>query len=336
MVYVNDINDTVKQAVWLRNLETDMKLILPYIENPKVTDIAIGNKGELIVEGIGMQKDYTGIFFDEATTTRIIKASAAVMGLNIDEKNPIVEGTIKLSKHKIRFEGILPPRSASVPMIFIRRPSSEIFSLEDYLREGRITKKQYDLLIEHIKNRSNIVLSGAAGSGKTTMLNAILKKMVEFTPDDRFYIVEDAGEIQCNAKDIVPIWAEGEDTVKAVRIALRCHVNRIIFGELRYGSTTNELLKAWNTGHRGGITTVHADNAILAIEKLRTYLREVIVGELPDVAQSVQLVIHMIPTKNGPIVNEIFETHQATQIVQSSSGQTTSNFIQELEVNGLI
>ena len=336
MVYVNDINDTVKQAVWLRNLETDMKLILPYIENPKVTDIAIGNQGELIVEGIGMQKDYTGIFFDEATTTRIIKASAAVMGLNIDEKNPIVEGTIKLSKHKIRFEGILPPRSASVPMIFIRRPSSEIFSLEDYLREGRITKKQYDLLIEHIKNRSNIVLSGATGSGKTTMLNAILKKMVEFTPDDRFYIVEDAGEIQCNAKDIVPIWAEGEDTVKAVRIALRCHVNRIIFGELRYGSTTNELLKAWNTGHRGGITTVHADNAILAIEKLRTYLREVIVGELPDVAQSVQLVIHMIPTKNGPIVNEIFETHQATQIVQSSSGQTTSNFIQELEVNGLI
>ena len=336
MAFLNDINDTVKQTVWLRNLETDMKLILPYIENPKVTDIAIGNKGELIVEGIGMQKDYTGIFFDEATTTRIIKASAAVMGLNIDEKNPIAEGTIKLSKHKIRFEGILPPRSASVPMIFIRRPSSEIFSLEDYLREGRITKKQYDLLIEHIKNRSNIVLSGATGSGKTTMLNAILKKMVEFTPDDRFYIVEDAGEIQCNAKDIVPIWAEGEDTVKAVRIALRCHVNRIIFGELRYGSTTNELLKAWNTGHRGGITTVHADNAILAIEKLRTYLREVIVGELPDVAQSVQLVIHMIPSKNGPIVNEIFETHQATQIVQSSSGQTTSNFIQELEVNGLI
>ena len=86
MALLNDINDTVKQTVWLRNLETDMKLILPYIENSKVTDIAIGNKGELIVEGIGMKKDYTGIFFDEATTTRIIKASAAVMGLNIDEK----------------------------------------------------------------------------------------------------------------------------------------------------------------------------------------------------------------------------------------------------------
>ena len=211
-------------------------------------------------------------------------------------------------------------------MIFIRRPSNKIFTLEDYLEQNRITKDKYELLMKHIEKRSNIVLGGATGSGKTTMLNAIIAKMAEYTPDDRFYIVEDAGEIQCNAKDVVSIWAEGEDTVKAVRIALRCHVNRIIFGELRYGSTTNELLKAWNTGHRGGITTVHADSAILTIEKLRTYLREVIVGELPDIAQSVQLVIHMIPTKNGPVVNEIVETHQAT----------SSNFMEELEKNHLI
>ena len=152
------------------------------------------------------------------------------------------------------------------------------------------------------------------------------------------YHVYDKYETNKNSLNITGLkeYSSYRFTVKAVRIALRCHVNRIIFGELRYGSTTNELLKAWNTGHRGGITTVHADNAILAIEKLRTYLREVIVGELPDVAQSVQLVIHMIPSKNGPIVNEIFETHQATQIVQSRSGQTTSTFIEELEVNGLI
>lgn len=325
-VSVDGISQTVKQNKWLRNLEDDMKLIIPYIDNRDVTDIAIGHGGELIVEGIGMDKNYTGIFFDEATTTRIIYASAAVMGITIDQKNPIVEGTIKLTHYKIRFEGILPPRSAECPMIFIRRPSNKIFTLENYVQQGRLSKDKYDLLMKHIEMRSNIVLGGATGSGKTTMLNAIIAKMAEFTPDDRFYIVEDAGEIQCTAKDTVPIWAEGEDTVKAVRIALRCHVNRIIFGELRYGSTTNELLKAWNTGHRGGITTVHSDSALLTIEKLRTYLREVILGELPDIAQSVQLIIHMIPTKNGPVVNEIMETHQAA----------SSNFIQELESNHLI
>lgn len=323
---LNDLNETVKQNKWLRNLEDDMKLIMPYIDDRNVTDIAIGHGGQLIVEGIGVDKNYTGIFFDEATTTRIIYASAAVMGVTIDNRNPAVEGTVKLTHYKIRFEGILPPRSAEGPMIFIRRPSNKIFTLEDFLEQGRITKDKYDLLIKHIEKRSNIVLGGATGSGKTTMVNAIIAKMIEFTPDDRFYIVEDAGEIRCKAKDVVSIWAEGEDTVKAVRIALRCHVNRIIFGELRYGSTTNELLKAWNTGHKGGITTVHADSAILTIEKLRTYLREVIVGELPDVAQSVQLVIHMIPTKNGPVVNEIVETHQAA----------SSNFMEELEKNHLI
>jgi len=325
-VSVEDINQTVKQNKWLRNLEDDMKLIMPYLDNRDVTDIAIGHGGELIVEGIGMDKNYTGIIFDEATTTRIIYASAAVMGITIDQKNPIVEGTIKLTHCKIRFEGILPPRSAECPMIFIRRPSNKIFTLEDYIQQGRLSKDKYDLIMKHIEMRSNIVLSGATGSGKTTMLNAIIAKMAEFTPDNRFYIVEDAGEIQCNAKDLVPIWAEGEDTVRAVRIALRCHVNRIIFGELRYGSTTNELLKAWNSGHRGGITTVHSDSALLTIEKLRTYLREVILGELPDIAQSVQLIIHMMPTKNGPVVNEVMETHQAA----------SSTFMEELESNHLI
>lgn len=326
MASITDFNDVVKQNKWLRNLEDDMKLIMPFIDNKNVTDIAIGHKGELIVEGIGMEKKYTGIFFDDATTTRIIYASAAVIGITIDNKNPIVEGTIQLTKYKIRFEGILPPRAAERPMVFIRRPSEEIFTLENYVEKGRLSKDKYDLIIKHIEMRSNIALGGSTGSGKTTMLNALIAKMVEYTPDDRFYIVEDAGEIQCKAKDLVQIWAEGEDTVKAVRIALRCHVNRIIFGELRYGSTTNELLKAWNTGHRGGITTLHSDSALLTIEKIRTYLREVIVGELPDVAQSVQLVIHMISTKNGPVVNEVIETYQAT----------SSNFLEELENNNLI
>ena len=323
---LDDFSQSVKQDKWLRNLEDDMKLIMPYIDDRDVTDIAIGHGGELIVEGIGMDKKYTGVFFDEATTTRIIYASAAVMGVTIDIKNPVVEGTIKLSHYKVRFEGILPPRSSECPMVFIRRPSNKIFTLEDYLEQKRITKDKYDLLITHIQKRSNIVLGGATGSGKTTLLNAIIAKMQEYTPDDRFYIVEDAGEIQCKAKDVVPIWAEGEDTVKAVRIAMRCHVNRIIFGELRYGSTTNEVLKAWNSGHRGGITTVHSDSAMLTIEKLRTYLREVILGELPDISQSVQLIIHMIPTKNGPVVNEIMETHQ----------YENTNFMEELENNHLI
>lgn len=324
MTGMDGFGQQVKLDKWMKNLEDDMRLIVPFIEDRNVTDIAIGINGELIVEGLGMEKTYTGIFFDDQTTTRIIYATAAVLGVTVDPDNPIVEGV--LPNWKIRVEGILPPRAARNPMYFIRRPPSKIFSLESYLDSGRITKERYDLLIEHIKKRSNIVVGGETGSGKTTLLNAIIDKMREFTPDDRFYIVEDAGEIQCKARDFVSVWAAGKDCLKAVATALRCNVSRIIFGELRYGDVTNEVLKAWNSGHTGGITTVHANCALSMLSRIRDLLREVIPGELPDVAKSVQLLVHMRPTKNGPVVSEVVETKQ----------MGSSSFMEDLESNNLI
>lgn len=321
---INEISQTVKQEKWLLNLEHDLREIKRFLEDQKVTDIAIGHEGRLIVEGIGMGKVFTNIYFDEVETKRIILASAAVLGVTIDNDNPVVEGV--LPKWKCRIEGILPPRAAERPMFFIRRPSEKVFSLENYLYDGRITQEKYDLLIEHIKRQSNIVVGGETGSGKTTLVKAIIDKMVEFTPDHRFYIVEDAGEIVCHAKDVVPIYAAGKDCIKAVGAALRCNVSRIIFGELRYGDVANELLKSWNSGHRGGITTIHANSALTMIARIRDLLREVIVGELPDVSKSVQLLIHMIPTESGPIVNEMVETHQAE----------SQTFMEELESNNLI
>ena len=128
MPSVMDFQTQVKQDKWLRNLEDDMKLIIPFIEDKRVTDIAIGIGGELIVEGMGMEKQFTGIFFDDATTTRIIYASAAVLGVTIDPKNPIVEGV--LPNWKIRIEGILPPRATENPMLFIRRPPETVLLSE--------------------------------------------------------------------------------------------------------------------------------------------------------------------------------------------------------------
>ena len=326
MANIEAFGQQVKTDKWIHNLLNDMSKIVPYLDNPKVTDIAIGIGGQLIVEGVGMDKTFTGVYFSDEETKSIIHTSAAILGVNIDQSNPIVEGVLPLPKWKIRVEGILPTRAAENPLFVIRRPSDTVFSLESYLEGGRITKDKYDLLVEHIKKRSNIVIGGETGSGKTTLLNAIIDKMVEFTPDDRFYIVEDASEIKCHAKDLFPIWAAGKDCLKAVGTAMRCNVSRIIFGELRYGDVTNELLKAWNSGHTGGITTVHANSALTMISRIRDLLREVIPGELPDVAQSVQLLVHMIPTRNGPIVNEVVETSQ----------MSGSSFIEELESNNLI
>lgn len=308
MTTIGTLETQVKQEKWLRNLEDDMKDLMPYIRNSNVTDIAIGKEGEIIVEESGKDKNFTGIFIDDATITRIIYQSATILGITIDPNNPIVEGV--LPKWKIRIEGILPPRATTNPMFIIRRPSNKIFTLEQYLENKQITSEQYNLLINHIKNRSNIVIGGETGSGKTTILNAIIDKMQEFTPDDRFYIVEDAGEIQCKAKDVIPIWATGKDCMKAVSISLRCNVNRIIFGELRFGDVTNELLKAWNSGHTGGASTIHANSCSSMISRMNDLLREVIPGALPNIAQSVQLLIHLTPTRYGRIVDEIMETKE--------------------------
>lgn len=306
---IDGFAEQVKQEKWLQNLREDMKPILPFLEDKNVTDVAIGIDGRVIVEGIGMKKLFTDIYFNDAQITRIIYQSSSILGLNINPDNPIVEGVLPIIPDcRCRIEGILKPRASRNPMLFIRRPSEKIFTLEDYLKSGSITQERYDLLINHIKKRSNIVIGGETGSGKTTFLNAILVKMQEFTPDDRFYIVEDADEIQCHAKDTVPIMAEGKDCLKAVGTSLRCNVDRIIFGELRYGDVANEVLKAWNSGHTGGITTIHANSASTMLSRISDLLREVIIGELPDISQSVQLLIHMIPGENKKIVNEVVET----------------------------
>lgn len=191
-----------------------------------------------------------------------------------------------------------------------------------------MTQQQYDLLVEHIKRRSNIMIGGETGSGKTTLLNAIIKKMAEFTPDDRFYIVEDAGEIQCEARDTVRINASGNDCLTMVGVSLRCNVSRIIFGELRYGNVTNELLKAWNTGHSGNASTIHCNSCLSMLARIRELLREVIIGQLPDITESIQLLVHLIPTEKGPKVNEMVETDQL-----KGSG---SSFIETLEKNKFI
>lgn len=321
---ITGMAEIAKREKWIRNLQDDLKPIIPYLENKMVTDIAIGNGGEVIVEGIGMGKQFTGIVFDSDTILRIIKGAAAILGVQCNEKNPAVEGV--LPKWKVRIEGIISPLAVETPMLFIRRPSEKIFTLEEYVENGRLTKERYELLIKHIKKRSNIVIGGETGSGKTTLLNAIIAKMTEFTPNDRFYIVEDAGEIQCHSKDVVRIYAAGKETLKAVGIALRCNVSRIIFGELRYGETVNEVLKAWNTGHTGNATTIHADSCLSMISRIQDLLREVIIGQLPDIAQSVQLLVHLVPTENGPIVNEIVET----------SPEQDKSFIDELEEENLI
>jgi type IV secretion system protein VirB11 len=149
--------------------------------------------------------------------------------------------------------------------------------------------------------------------------------MVEYTPDETFYIVEDVPELQIVSRDKTMIAVNPKHAAEAVRTAMRWLPNRIIFGEVRYGEVANELLKSWNTGHTGNITTIHADSASSMLLRFEDLLREEIKGTIPDLAKTIHLCVHLTSTRKGPVVDEVMPT---------SEGHT-GDFIEILRANRL-
>jgi type IV secretion system protein VirB11 len=202
---------------------------------------------------------------------------------------------------------MLPPWVAS-PEITLRKPPRVIFPLEDYVEKKQLSPDECNLVCRFIRDRKNLLIGGGTGSGKSTFTNAVLKKMVEYTSNDRFYIVEDVPELQCEAKDKTMIAVNPRHAAEAVRTALRWTPDRIIFGEVRYGEVANELIKAWNTGHTRNVTTVHADSCASMLVRMEDLLREEIKGTIPRLSLTIHLCVHLTATKNGPVIDEVLPT----------------------------
>ena len=297
--------DAVKKNHLFQNFLDDIAPLVPYLEDQKVTDIRTSHDGEIIVKVFGKGKVFTGTILSKSKIRGIIISAATLAEKNIDTVNapPKLEAVIP-PPYNARITGVLPPW-VEYPMIWLRLPPKIIFPLEDYVDKNRLTRNQYCVICEHIKARKNILVGGATGSGKTTFTNAVLKKMAEYTPDENFYIVEDVPELQIAARDKTMLAVKPKEAAEAVRTALRCDPDRIIFGEVRYGEVANELLKSWNTGHTGNITTIHADSSSSMISRFEDLLREEIKGSIPDVSATIHLCVHLSATPNGPVVDEV-------------------------------
>jgi type IV secretion system protein VirB11 len=211
--------------------------------------------------------------------------------------------------YNARITGLLPPW-VEYPQIRLRLPPKIIYPLEDYLEKNRLKQDEYNLICQYIKDRKNILVGGSTGSGKSTFVNAVLKKMEEYTPDESFYIVEDVPELQLTARDKTMLAVNPRHAAEAVRTAMRWLPNRIIFGEVRYGEVANELLKSWNTGHTGNITTIHADSSAMMLLRFEDLLREEIKGAIPDLSQTIHLCVHLTATNRGPVVDEVLPTRR--------------------------
>lgn len=306
-------NEAEKKKRIYDNFIQDLGALKKYVENKSITDIKVIGTGEILYESFAEGKVFTGEFMKPEKVRGIIMSAASMLDKHVDYDSDFPKLECQIPKpYALRFTGLLPP-AVDNPQIAMRRPAEKVFSLEEYVEQGRLRKDEYDLICQFIKERKNILVGGATGSGKTTFTNAVLKKMVEYTPNDAFYIVEDVQELQCTARDCTMINATKRSAAEAVRTALRWTPKRIIFGEVRYGEVAEELIKSWNTGHTGNVTTLHADSASSMLTRLESILSEVIIGKLPDLTQVIHLCVHLARGQNGPYIDQVLPVKARTR-----------------------
>jgi len=289
----------------VRKLEEALgPLLRAALEDPSVVEIMLNPDGRVFVERLGEGIREAGTML--AGTAEIIIGSVAhALQSEADDTRPIVSGELPIGGH--RFEGLLPP-VVGAPTFTIRKRASQLIALDAYVTSGVMSEGQADALRLAVASRRNIVVSGGTGSGKTTLANAVIAEMVRIAPDHRLVILEDTAEIRCAAENAVALHtSDTVDMGRLLKSTMRLRPDRIIVGEVRDGAALT-LLKAWNTGHPGGITTVHANTAASALRRLEQLTAEASRQPMHEViGEAVDLVVSIERTPTGRRVREILE-----------------------------
>ena len=247
------------------------------LADPAVIEIMVNPDGALRLDRLGEGRTDTGTRYDPAQVERIIRLVASHARTEVHAASPIVSAELPPHGEGAgeRFEGVLPPVCLA-PCFSIRKPAAKIYTLLDYVTDGIISADSARLLSRAVVDRKNILVAGGTSSGKTTLANALLAEMAHL--DERVILIEDTRELQCAASDVVALRTRPGIVGMAdlVRSTLRLRPDRIIVGEVR-GAEALDMLKAWNTGHPGGIATVHANSAVSALYRLEQLVQETVV-----------------------------------------------------------
>ncbi len=278
--------------------------VLAALNDPDVIEIILNPDGTLWLESHSAGMRPAGTKMPAVQAERLIGTVAFALNTVANDQRPVIECELPLDGS--RFTGWLPPVVSS-PSFVIRKHARLIYTLDDYLAGGIIDSIQAEEFRGAVARHENIVLAGGTGSGKTTLANALLHEMVNLgNRSERFIIIEDTLELHCDAPNVMQLHTTvAADLTFLTRTTMRARPDRIIIGEVR-GAEALALLKAWNTGHPGGVTTVHANSAIAALTRLGSLVQEAGVPPQPElIAQTVNVLAFITRTPGGRRVTEM-------------------------------
>ena len=262
--------------------------IAAHLEDAGVVEVMLNPDGRLWIDRLSSGLEDTGCRIAPADAERIVRLVAHHVGVEVHAGAPRVSAELPITGE--RFEGLIPP-VVTAPCFAIRRPAVAVFTLADYVRAQIMTPAQADVFRIAVRERKNILVAGGTSTGKTTLVNALLAEVAETC--DRVVLIEDTRELQCAAPNLVALRTkDGAASLSdLVRSALRLRPDRIPIGEVR-GPEALDLLKAWGTGHPGGVGTLHAGSAIGALRRLEQLIQEAVVS-VPKalIAETIDLVV---------------------------------------------
>jgi type IV secretion system protein VirB11 len=283
-------------------------VICDALDDKEVIEIMVNPDGRVWVDRLSRGMEKTGKRISHDRLIAALGTIAAMLRTEVNKHAPILEGELPLDGSRV--EGIISPVTKAAALV-IRKHSSAVFPMERYVSEKRIDQDSWRYLQDAIRNRKNVLISGGTGSGKTTFVNAILDALSKLCPDDRLIILEDTVELKCEMENVLAMRTDPQSNTtmqKLVRTSLRLRPDRIVVGEVRGGEAL-DLLKSWNTGHPGGICTIHANGAVSSLTRMEQLISEVsktpmkeLIGEAIDVVVFLRRIARF-----GPLVTEILE-----------------------------
>ncbi len=276
----------------------------PLLRDPTITEIMVNAYDRVFFERNGMIQRSETTFRDDAHVLNIIDKILRPVSRRLDDSSPMVDARLPDGS---RVNAVVPPLAVRGPALTIRKFSRELLTSEDLIRFGTLSRATLDFLAACVRVRTNIVVSGGTGTGKTTMLNLLSA----YIPDsERIVTIEDPAELQIKHEDWVSletrppnIESKGQVIQRdLVKNALRMRPDRIIVGECRAGEAF-DMLQAMNTGHDGSLTTVHANSprdALSRIENMVLMAVDLPIGAIREqIASGINLLVHLARLQDG-------------------------------------